>query len=162
MASVTVVFSVRSAGARAAGLTPTWAFFRRLADLVDITPQPAIVAVGGGLYKFAHDPEALGEAVGQVDAGVAVPAEADRYVDVLVADRTGYRVDPAGLDGVVVEPGLNARQALALVLAGAAGALDGAGTAFVTIHAAGGGTTRILAAADALGNRSNVQLTPPA
>lgn len=69
----------------------------------------------------------------------------------------------AGLDLVVVEAGLNARQAMSIAVAAAAGQLAGGGTTTVTIAAAGvPATTRITATVDASGNRSAVTLSPPA
>lgn len=68
-----------------------------------------------------------------------------------------------GLDGVTVETGLNARQALAINSAAMAGVLAGAATTTVTIAAAGvPATNRITATVDADGNRSAVALSPPA
>jgi hypothetical protein len=79
-----------------------------------------------------------------------------------VSDKTGYGLAAAGLDSVVVEIGLNARQALALKAAALAGVLSGAATSTVTIKGAGVATTRIVATVDASGNRSALTLTPPA
>ncbi len=49
---------------------------------------------------------------------------------------TGVVLDPTGLDGVVVETGLNARQALAIQSSALAGVLSGAATTTVTIPGA--------------------------
>jgi hypothetical protein len=68
-----------------------------------------------------------------------------------------------GLDGVSVESGLNARQALAVIASAVAGVLAGAAGSSVTIAAAGvSGTNRITATVDSSGNRSAVTLSPPA
>lgn len=75
---------------------------------------------------------------------------------------SGVVLSATGLDSVVVESGLNARQALSLVGAALAGILSGAGTATITIKGAGVATTRIVATCDADGNRSALTLTPPA
>jgi hypothetical protein len=74
------------------------------------------------------------------------------------ADRT---LTAAGLDAVPVEAGLNARQALSVTAAAAAGTLAGAGTDTIVIAGAGVSTTRITAQV-AGGNRTSVTLSPPA
>jgi hypothetical protein len=71
---------------------------------------------------------------------------------------------PAGLDTVVVETGLNARQALALVLAAEAGDTAGAGATGTTFAIAAAGspsTQRIAATTDFYGNRTVNTLSPP-
>ena len=68
----------------------------------------------------------------------------------------------AGLDNVVVESGLNARQAMAVMASAMGGVLSGSGTATVTIKGAGVGTTRITATVDSQSNRTAVVLNPPA
>lgn len=66
------------------------------------------------------------------------------------------------LDGITIETGVTAKQALAIIAAALAGQLSGAATTDVTIKAANNaGTTRIEATVDADGNRSAVTLTLP-
>jgi hypothetical protein len=77
-------------------------------------------------------------------------------------DKAGYQVAPNGLDTVVVETGVNARQAMSAVLASAVGVLSGAATNTITIRGGNVATTRIQATVDAQGNRSAVALTLPA
>lgn len=70
-----------------------------------------------------------------------------------------------GLDQVGVEAGINARQALALIGAAAAGKASGLDTSAATFYAmgpAGTDTARIEATTDASGNRAATTLTPPA
>jgi len=67
-----------------------------------------------------------------------------------------------GLDNVVVESGMNARQAMSVMAAAMGGVLSGSGTTTVTILGAGVGTTRITATVDAAANRTAVTLNPPA
>jgi hypothetical protein len=67
-----------------------------------------------------------------------------------------------GLDAVVVESGINLRQATALALAALAGKASGLGTNAPVFKGAGTNTTRIAATTDANGNRPTVTLTPPA
>jgi hypothetical protein len=76
---------------------------------------------------------------------------------------TGVFLTAAGLDGITIEAGLNARQALSIAAAAVAGVLAGAATATITISAAGVAVTnRITATTDASGNRTVVTLSPPA
>jgi hypothetical protein len=87
------------------------------------------------------------------------------FLDAAVSSRalaSGVILTSAGLDAVVVETGLNARQALNLCLAESAGKLSGGGTTTATIKGAGTNTTRITATVDSLGNRSAIILNPPA
>lgn len=78
------------------------------------------------------------------------------------ASKTGYKLASDGLDSVVIETGLNARQALSVIAASAAGVLDGAATEEITMAAAGvPATNRITATVDENGNRSAVTLSPP-
>lgn len=78
-----------------------------------------------------------------------------------VTAKTGYSLASGGLDAVVVETGVNARQALSGVLAACAGVVSGAGTGTITIKGGGVATTRVVATTDASGNRSAVTLTLP-
>lgn len=68
----------------------------------------------------------------------------------------------AGLDAVVVETSLNARQALSVIAAACAGVCAGGGTSTVTFAGAGVATNRVSAACDSAGNRSTVTLNAPA
>jgi hypothetical protein len=78
-------------------------------------------------------------------------------------DKAGYALAAAGLDAVLVEIGVNARQALSVCLASAAGKLSGAGTGTIVIFAgANPATQRISAAVDGPGNRTTVTLSLPA
>jgi hypothetical protein len=77
-------------------------------------------------------------------------------------DKTGYDLSAKGLDQVPVETGVNARQALAPILAASAGVLSGAGTGSISIKGGNVATTRIMATTDAAGNRTSVSLVLPA
>ena len=76
-------------------------------------------------------------------------------------DKTGYALASNGLDAVLIEGNLNARQAMSLVLAASAGVISGSGTGVITIKGANTTATRIVAATDNAGNRSSIQLTLP-
>jgi len=69
----------------------------------------------------------------------------------------------SGLDAVVVETGLNARQSLSIIAAASAGVLSGAGTTSILISGAGVVTQRISATVttNPAGNRTEVTLSPP-
>jgi hypothetical protein len=76
-------------------------------------------------------------------------------------DKSGYLLAPAGLDPVVIEPGINARQAFSPILAALAGVVVGAGSETIQFKGGNSSTTRITAALDTLGNRTSVSLTLP-
>lgn len=79
-----------------------------------------------------------------------------------VVTKTGYALASNGLDSIVVETGVNARQALSIVAAADSGVLAGVGTGTITIAAAANpATNRISATVDATG-RSAVTLSLPA
>lgn len=82
---------------------------------------------------------------------------------VTVSDKTGFKLASDGLDSVVVETDLNARQAMSVIASAVGGVLAGAGTTAITIAAAGvPATNRITATVDSSGNRTVVTLDPPA
>lgn len=66
-----------------------------------------------------------------------------------------------GLDAVIVETGVNARQALSPILAASAGVLSGATTGTIVIKGGNVATTRITATTDTNGNRTAVTLALP-
>jgi hypothetical protein len=74
----------------------------------------------------------------------------------------GVHLKADGLDLIVVETGLNARQALSINAAALAGVLAGAATNTITVTGAGVATNRLTASVDEDGNRSAVTLSPPA
>jgi len=106
---------------------------------------------------------------GQVSIGQAFPANfaslaiaGDGKVTAgSVTDKSGYALAASGLDAIPIEVGVNARQALAPILAAAAGSVSGAGTGTVSFTGGNVATTRIVATTDANGNRTSVTLTLP-
>lgn len=76
-------------------------------------------------------------------------------------DKTGYTLSSAGLDAVMIETGVNARQAVSVILASAAGVLSGAATTAIVIKGGNVSNQRIAATVDSDGNRSAVTLTLP-
>ncbi len=183
MATLWYYFSVRDnstngQGARVTGLTPGWVFLKKLADNSDITPQPAILEIAQGVYKFAYDPEASSDAAAQIDSltgnsGTVTLIPGDRYIDVFPTRESSRLLSginangqvalaPSGLDAIPIENGVNARQALTPILAASAGVLLGAGTGTVIIKGGNTPVTRITATTDNAGNRTAVTLSIPA
>lgn len=143
------------------------------------SPAGAVTEVGNGWYKVAGnatDTATLGPLLLHATGTGADPC--DVVYDV-VAELTGL-LSSAGLDAVLVESGIsasasltddagsqltgiNARQALALVLSALAGKLAGGGTTNETIKPGGlpAGNTRIDATVDGVGNRSSLALKVP-
>ena len=83
-------------------------------------------------------------------------------VVVAAGSKTGYKLASDGVDLVVIETGMNLRQAMTVNTAALVGILSGAATTTITILGAGVATTRIVATVDADGNRSALTLTLPA
>ena len=182
MASLWYYVSVRDnsangQGARVTSLTPGWVFFKKLNDNSDISPQPAILEIAQGVYKFAYDPEQNGDAAAQIDAlagnsGTVTLIPGDRYIDIFPTRESSRLLSgisatgqvalaPTGLDAISIENGVNARQALTPILAASAGVLLGAGTGTVIIKGGNTPTTRITATTDNAGNRTAVTLSIP-
>lgn len=77
------------------GLSPQWVFLSRLADGAAVA-QPPITEIGFGQYRIAYDPEAKGEASGQIDLGSRVVDAGSRYLDIafyLNEARTTFNLD---------------------------------------------------------------------
>jgi hypothetical protein len=66
-----------------------------------------------------------------------------------------------GLDQVIIETGINARQAMSANLAVSAGKISGAGTGTITVKGAGVSVTRLTVSGDSAGNRTAVTLNLP-
>jgi|SRR5579884_2787478 len=87
MASIYYVVTVRDnsaspPGTRMTGLSPSWVFLSKLSG--GSLTGPTISEIGDGQYMFSFDPEANGEASGQIDAGSTLAYPSDRYIDVLL------------------------------------------------------------------------------
>lgn len=83
-------------------------------------------------------------------------------VVVAAGSKTGYSLAAAGLDSIVIETGVNARQAISVIASACVGVASGmAGTTATLKAAANSGTTRITATVDSDGNRSAVTLNLP-
>jgi hypothetical protein len=101
----------------------------------------------------------LDAAITSRQASFTVPAN----FGLLSVDGSGRVVlQPSGLDGIVVEPGLNGRQAMCLIAAANAGLLSGATGTNIVIQGANNPTqTRISAVVDANGDRTAISLSLP-
>jgi len=70
---------------------------------------------------------------------------------------------PNGLDNIIIEPGLNARQALSILASALAGVNIATSTTTPGFQAANNpNTERIIGIVDGKGNRNSVTLFPPA
>ena len=106
---------------------------------------------------------ASGSALSSVASNVTTILGQTGTTGVVVAagSKSGYALSSSGLDAVVVETGVNARQALSVIAAAGGGVLAGAGTGTITIKGANVATTRITATTDSSGNRSSITLSLP-
>ncbi len=77
------------------------------------------------------------------------------------AGLSAVALSASGLDAIVVESGMNARQGLSVAVAALAGVLSGAATTSIIIKGGGVATTRITATTDSSGNRSAITLNLP-
>jgi hypothetical protein len=135
-----------------------------------------VLAKGTGVTGFTDlDAAGVRTAVGLTSANLETQLSAiDTVVDSILDDtgtagvvvaagsKTGYTLAAAGLDSIVVETGVNARQALSVIAAATAGVVSGAETSTVVIKGANVATTRITASnLDLDGNRPTIVLTLP-
>ncbi len=128
--------------------------------LIDGTGTAAISNSGGKVLLQATQ---SGVTIPTVSNLTNAPTAGDFTADMKTSlNAATPALSAAGLDNVVVEAGLNARQALSILSSALAGILSGAGTTTITIDGAGVATVRIVATVDTSGNRSAVVLTPPA
>ena len=110
----------------------------------------------------APDNTTITAIAGYLDTEVAaIKAKTDNLPAPPAAVGSAMVLSASGLDAVVVETGVNARQALSGIASATAGVLSGAGTGSITIKGAAVATTRISATTDSSGNRSAVTLTLP-
>ena len=135
---------------------------------------------GGAIYARIGAPAgaSISADIAAAKASIGTPAQAATalstaqwtntragYLDNLsggaVALASGVALTAAGLDAVVVEIGLNARQALSIIAAACGGTSSGVNAGSPVYKGAGVATTRITATASN-GDRSSVTLAPPA
>ena len=82
-------FPVRKVGIPVEGLVPAWSWLRRADTGADIRPYPVILPLGPGVFRFAYDAEASGDAVGQIDMGDSFVDGYERWQDVQMVRETG-------------------------------------------------------------------------
>lgn len=183
MAAIWYQFEARSNGALKPGLTPapTFIHFKQMAaGFLSITPLPAIVEVGDGIYAFLYDAEANGEASAVVDLGAAVLNSQERFfgyplsVDssrirsgiaadgTVIArelqDKGGFALAPTGLNLVEPELGVPLPLMLARMAATTAGEARYAPDGTTVTYAAMGHPSipRVTANVTREGNRSGI------
>ncbi|GAC1475651.1 MAG: hypothetical protein NVSMB9_28550 [Isosphaeraceae bacterium] len=122
-----------------------------------------LLSISGATNLAEYDALILLRAVDPYDVNFGLSR-----LDAAITSRSTYAggavtLSPAGLDAVMVETGVNARQALSPILAACAAQLSGAGTGTIIVRAgANPATTRITATTDSAGNRTSVALNLPA
>lgn len=128
------------------------------ANFANLAIDPATGGITVKGYAPGQDPASL---VLATPSNRLATDGSGRVVAGSVADKAGYALAAAGLDAIPVEPGINARQALAPILAASAGVVTGAGTGTIVIQGANSGASRIVATTDNAGNRLSVVLALP-
>ncbi len=73
-------------GAPATGLTLSWTTLKKVADGVDVTPQPTFAEIGGGWYRFTADVPIDEQWAGAIDGGNTILLDSERYVPALMGD----------------------------------------------------------------------------
>lgn len=66
-------------GTPVTGLTPIWVYFNSTSTNTPLS-QPAITELDHGCYKFIYDADVNGEARGQIDGGVSLTVQSDRFI----------------------------------------------------------------------------------
>jgi hypothetical protein len=95
-----------------------------------------------------------------IDGTSAAPS-ASPALPVTVSDKTGFKLAADGWDAIVIETGVNARQAQSAIFAAGAGVITGVGTGTIVVKGGGVATTRMNATIDTANNRTAVTLTLP-
>lgn len=120
------------------------------------TPGQTIDTTAAG--EVTVDPAQVTALLDAIIAGILITPANKLLTD--AAGRVELQAD--GLDQIVVETGVNARQALAVIGSALAGVLAGVGVGTITIDAMNNpGTVRITCVNDLLGNRNTVTLNLP-
>ena len=129
----------------------------------DVLSVYVVATVGGVQGAGAIDSRVLdGKRVADLnDLSGAALANLDAAVSSRMASGAAVSLAAAGLDAVVVETGVNARQSLSAILAAACGVISGAPAGPIVIKGGNVSATRINATVDASGNRTAVTLTLP-
>ncbi len=112
-----------------------------------------LLGASGGIATAWGNSGSVVTALNQDKSGYAVATN---------LDKSGYTLSSSGLDTIIVELGMNMRQAQSVMAAALGGRLSGAGMTTIKIDGANAsGTSRISASVDSSGNRTNVVLNLP-
>lgn len=121
-----------------------------------------VYSLGGGKYAADVDlPVGFTEGTVYWDTAEGGPVNAVERLDINPVSAT---LPPEGLDSVMVEAGVNIRQAVSAIGAMVSGRLSGAGdpSGIVTVYAMNNpGTVRVVLTTTVEGNRTGVVLTLP-
>lgn len=134
-----------------------------------------IAAVASGVWNYGTSLLTTSGSVGklvkdQLDAAIStrstynggpVQSVTDPVVVKTNQDKSGYTLAANGLDAIMIEQGINARQALSPILAATAGVISGVTTGQIVIRGGNSALTRIQATTDRTGNRTAVILNLP-
>ncbi len=121
------------------------------------SPAGAVTEIANGWYKVAGnatDAATLGPLLLHASASGADPTDDCFQV-------VGWDPQTTCFDSVTIESGINARQALAGILATECGTVAGMASNAPVFKSGGGSTTRVSATTDANGNRTIVTLNLP-
>lgn len=137
-----------------------------LANLDAAISSRATAAAAAAAIIASIDAEASVLLTSIADKTDLMPGAWPTNLNLLSIDASGrVVVQPLGLDPVVIETGINLRQALAPILGAAAGKIAGSNPGGGTVTVKGGGegnnTTRITAETDQYGNRTSAVLNLP-
>lgn len=131
------------------------------------TGHTTIGTVGGDIHAAAEgsDPDVMAQAIWS--ALRVGPWPAGSFGEGLIVyqnnDKVGYKLASDALDSIVVEPGMNGRQVLAVIASALAGLVEGAGSNNIRFKGAKNPTVlRIDAVVDKKGNRTQIVLNLPA
>jgi hypothetical protein len=114
----------------------------------------------GSVITYRVMPAARPAVLG-TDAITANSVSAGAVIKIQAGLSTGGSGSGADFDSTEIEDGINARQALSLILAACSGEISGAGTGVIVIKGGGVATNRIQANCDNRGNRTSVTLNIP-
>ena len=128
-------------------------------DVWDYAAASAIVS--GSLGLLVKDNLDAKVSTRSTFAGGAVASVTNPVTVGVNQDKVGYSLSPAGLDQVMIETGVNIRQAISPILAATSGVIVSSQNGQFSIKGGNSTVTRIQAVADSAGNRTNVILTLP-
>jgi hypothetical protein len=124
---------------------------------------PATCAVNLPAYRGQHFRLAsYNSGTGAVVLADPLPTSPPTDASFSVEFATGLKLASDGLDSIVIEAGINARQAISLIAAAEAGRVSGNATNSPVFKGANTNTTRITATTTADGDRTAITLSPPA